>query len=340
MALAMGGLYRSPSCILPPLSAGRVVFANFSDEHAESALAQMLRRVRQLDGSIGRARGYDYARADIPWTNEELSCARIGILGKDRDATKLAKMLKHGFDCELTGCGTSESLAEFRIRNMNVFEVMDTADYIFICGEEYDSLESENMLDSPAVLKPPLMRMYGSNVAVLGTGNIGSVIAGIARHGFDCNVTAFDKIEKEGLKRNKVEYLDSIGEVITKAHFIFIALPLTESTDRILSKEVLSGLGTGSPHVLVNVTRDEIVDSGFLFECISRGLVMAYGTDVLPEDKSLWAGGEAAQAEVITRQFAKHSSVVPTPHEGDASRHSLDRLCDEALDKLERFEGE
>jgi lactate dehydrogenase-like 2-hydroxyacid dehydrogenase len=336
MALAMGGLYQQQESILPPLSSGKVVFANFSDEYAESAVAQMLRRARQLDDSVQRARKKDYERYDAPWENEELSSAKIGIVGNDRSAKRLAKMLKLGFDCELLGCRTSDELARYRIRNMNVFEVMDNADYVFVCGEEYDSLESANTIDSVKALTQPHMEMFGSRVAVLATGRIGSIIASMAHHGFDCKVTAFDKTRSEDLIGN-VEYIDSIGEAISKANFIFIALPLTANTERLLGREALSGMSSTSPHVLVNVTRDEIVDSQFLFECIKRGMVMAYGTDVLPEDKVLWAKGAPS---VLTMKFIYNSSVVPTPHEGDASRHSLDRLCDEALDKLERFEGD
>ena len=294
----------------------------------------MLRRVRQLDDSVRRAREKDYGRYDAPWHNEELSSARIGILGSERSARKLARILKLGFDCELLGCRTSDELAQYRIRDMNVFEVIDNSDYIFICGKEYDSIESANTIDASRALKQPSMRVFGSRVAVLGTGRIGSIVAGMASHGFGCRVTAFDRIRSEGL-RDKVEYMDSIGEAISKANFIFIALPLTDKTERLLGREELSGLSPGSPHVLINVTRDEIVDSQFLIECIQRGMVMALGTDVLPDDKVLWAKGDPS---LLTMKFIYNSSVLPTPHEGDASRHSQERLCDEALDRLERFE--
>ena len=54
LALAMRGLYNQS--ILPPLSEGKVVFTNFSDEFAEQAIAQILMRVRQMNQSIERAK--------------------------------------------------------------------------------------------------------------------------------------------------------------------------------------------------------------------------------------------------------------------------------------------
>jgi lactate dehydrogenase-like 2-hydroxyacid dehydrogenase len=330
----MQGHYHDSHYALPPLSTGNVAFTNFSDTYAESAVTQMLWRVRQLDESVLRARTYDYDRYDNPWKNEELASARIGIVGNERSSSKLAKILKKGFNCELLGCGASSALAAYRIANMSLPEVIDKANYIFVCGDGYGDLHAANIIDSPRELRQPHLEMFGSTVAVLGTGRIGSLIAIMASDGFNCRVRAFSTTRKESLLEKGIEYFDTIEETVSKANFTFIALPLTGKTEHLLGEKALSQLSVDSPHVIVNVTRDEIVDSAYLLDCISRGVIMAYGTDVLPKDKVLWA---RKKPDVLTKKFVKHSSVVPTPHEGDASRRSLERLCQEAIAKLLMF---
>lgn len=344
LALAMRGLYSES--VLPPLSAGKVIFNNFSDEFAEQAVAQILMRVRQMDQSMERAKKYDYNRHDAPWKNEELRAAKIGIIGGDRSAVKLVRMLRLGFNCELFGHDTSDGVAAYDVRFMSPLEVFDRSDYVFFCDNAYgeihrkDSAEhgkvyQSNILDSQK-LEEPDRRFSDSKVAILGTGRIGSILAKMARLGFNCSVSAYSTTQRKELTSIDVHYSSSVESTIAGADFIFIALPLTVHTERLLGGEQISQLPPYKAPVLVNVTRDEIVESESLFDCISRGMVMVYATDVLPKDKVLWMKEEP---DDLTKKFVQHTSVVATPHEGDASIWSLMRLLEEVKDKMLLFEG-
>lgn len=343
LALAMRGLYSKS--ILPSLSEGKVVFANFSDEYAEQAVAQMLMRVRQMDQSLERAKKYDYARHDIPWDNEELKAARIGIIGGDRSAVKLVRMLRLGFNCKLFGHDTSDGVGAYDVDYMSPVEVFDRSDYVFICSDRYGDIYRKGTVKHGEVyltntlnslgLEEPDRRFSDSKVAVLGTGRIGSILAKMTRLGFNCGVSAYSTTPKKELTTIDINYSSSVESAIAGADFIFISLPLTVHTEKLLGGEQLSELPPYKAPVLINVTRDEIVESESLFDCISRGMVMAYATDVLPKDKVLWRG---EQPDDMTRKFVRHTSVVATPHEGDASRWSLERLAAEALEKMSAFE--
>ncbi|MFH0884822.1 MAG: NAD(P)-dependent oxidoreductase, partial [Candidatus Micrarchaeota archaeon] len=294
MALAFRGLYQNP--VLPPLSSGQVIFTNFSDEHAEAAVAQMVMRTRQIDQSVERARSYYYLdedglRPDEPWSNQDLAGAKIGIVGQDRSAYLLARMLSSGLKCDVYGFETSEDLTSFYgVKPMGLFSLVEQADYVFLCTDRYNMLDERRMVNA-AELERPSMELTGSRVAVLGTGGIGSIIARICARGFGCYVRAFSRSEKEELKEDGIHYVRPVEEAITDANFIFIALPLDESTRNLLSLERMSRFKTACTRVLVNVTRDKIVESEALFDFISRGGFLAYGTDVVPNDFVLWSGG-------------------------------------------------
>ncbi len=106
LALAVRGIYPAP--VLTGIRNGQVIFTRYSDDFAEAAVAQMLMRARQVDDSIRRATSYEYYRKDKPryrhdepWMNGELNGAKIGIIGNDRSAMRLAKTLRFGFNHQL-----------------------------------------------------------------------------------------------------------------------------------------------------------------------------------------------------------------------------------------------
>jgi lactate dehydrogenase-like 2-hydroxyacid dehydrogenase len=345
MTLALRSLY--PACVLPSLLQypGTVIFAGFSDEFAEAAIAQMLMRARQLDGSIGRAREYEYYRRDTPcyrhdepWANQELAGSRVLIMGHDRTSFRLANLLHSGFGCELFGFDTSEQLEAYGVKHIGFNELSNVsraADYVFLCTDSGISCNPPILVDSSILMKSEI-NLSNSRVAVLGTGRIGSIIARIARRGFDCDVTAFSTTEKRELVAMGVKYASSVTDAIAHANFIFIALPLNEGTRSIIGPEQLSSISSrGGPKVIVNVTRDRIIYSEALYDMLCQGAVFCYATDVLPNDVTLWSHGEP---DDITRKFVQHEHVVATPHEGECSRNSLRRLCAEVLDKLGNLE--
>ncbi|MCI0532578.1 MAG: hypothetical protein L0Y74_11655, partial [candidate division Zixibacteria bacterium] len=258
ITLALRGLYSRPpsppidamsTALLPALSVKPVIFSHFSDEFAEQAVAQILMRVRQLDESIGRAKSYHYRnpdrrRPDESWTNEELESAKIGIIGRDRSAVKLARILHDGFECKLYGFDSSESLTFHGVKPMFITDILNTCDYVFMCTDRYGFLISEDVAETSLrrglvdsrLLPVPDMTISDSNVAVLGTGGIGSIIARIALKGFKCRVTAYSRSEKQNLAGDGVTYFipdkheNALMNAVKDANFIFISAKVLPGT--------------------------------------------------------------------------------------------------------------
>jgi lactate dehydrogenase-like 2-hydroxyacid dehydrogenase len=329
-------------CALPPLSGSVVVFSEYSDIYAEQAVAQMLMRSRQINSSIERARGCRYRdnddrRPSEPWINSELAGARIGIIGHDREAFEIARILKEGFDCDLYGYDISEALAGYyRVKPESYLRIIEYSDYIFLCTSRYGPTSGPWTFDTRQLTKSEELSLGGSDVAVLGTGAIGSIIARICKKGFNCNVRAFNRSRKPELA-GIVEYVDPkapISVPISDSNFTFVSLPLNEGTSNLITAQQMSELILGRKRILVNVTRDKIVESDAVFDFVSRGALLAYATDVVPNDALLCKGGPPDET---TQKFLQHSFVIPTPHEGECSRNALERLVDEVLIKLNNF---
>ncbi len=344
MALMFRGLYGD--CVLPDLDSGKVFFSHFSDDYAERAVAQILMRARQLNQAAERAKRYDYARLDEPWTNEELSSARVGIVGRDRTSVKLARMLHDGFGCDLYGFDSSESLAFYNVKPRPLLDLLDFCDYVFMCTDRYgfqvpqDAVKesfSKGVADSRHLPESEI-QFFDSSVAVLGTGGIGSIIARIALKGFRCGVTAYSRSEREHLSSEGVVYHVpqkdplALRKAVDDAAFIFISAKLPKGSPPLIDEGLVRALPVKGPRIVVNVARDDMVASDPMYRMLSEGSVYCYATDVLPNDAILWDGGKPDE---MTIKFVQHQSVVATPHEGDASRRSLARLRAELMQAVE-----
>ncbi|MEW6723124.1 MAG: NAD(P)-dependent oxidoreductase, partial [Candidatus Micrarchaeota archaeon] len=340
LALAFRGVYPGPAENLR----GPLMFSGYSDDFAEPAVAHILMRARQLDESVRRARSYEYYRKDKPryrhdepWANEELRGASVGILGRERSAMRLARMLQDGFGCDIYGHDAPDALFDLGAVQMPISDILKGCDYIFVCSEKYAPRGPVPLPEVVDTLRLPMPEasLSRSEVAVLGAGSIGSKIARAARLGFDCDVTTFNRSVKEDLIAIGVRYTNSAEDAIRNADFIFVALPLNEGTRSLIGPASLSRLPPRT-RVLVNVTRDRIVESEPLYSMLCSGGMLAYATDVLPNDAILWKGGEP---DDMTKKFVQHQAVVATPHEGDCSKPALERLCNELNAKIKKILG-
>ncbi|MFH0737978.1 MAG: NAD(P)-dependent oxidoreductase [Candidatus Micrarchaeota archaeon] len=346
LALAMRGASRSS--ILPPLSAGRIFITHYSDDKAEPVVAEMLMRSRQLEDSVSRAHNYEYfrpddpeTRHDEPWTNDELADSTVGIIGADRDASRLAGCLTRGFGCEILveeipRWVRPSDLAERRVVPASITTILEECDYIFTCARAYDNIRGmpgRISVDSRAMhgLEPSF---EGAEIAVIGAGRIGARIAHMARLGFGCAVTAFNRSFNPGLIDIGVRYAKTIDEALRTAAFIFVTLPLNAETRAMIGRDSLGGMKAGSPRVMVNVARDGICESDAIFDEVSRGGVMTFATDVAPSEYLFMRNGVP---DDMMRKFNQHSSITITPHEGDCSKRSLERMCGEVMRAIENI---
>lgn len=323
LALAFRAIYGPGT--LPSLVTPTVIFDHFSNEFAEAAVAQILIRSRQMEDALARTRKYDYSRGDSPWKNQQLTGSIVGIIGHERDASRLARILHLGFQCNLIGFDFGENLDAFGVQQRPLEEV-GGCEYVFNCARD---INLEGIKVDARSLPEPDRRFTGSNIFVLGAGGIGSIIARVSKFGFDCDTASFSRAEKPHLSALSIKHVDVIDHALRDADFIFICLSLNNDTKNLLNGARL--IGVKKRPVIVNVTRDEIIDSPALYSALQHGLVHAYATDVLPHDKILWAHGDPSE---FTRNFMALPRVFATPHEADCSQRSLDRLVSEVEQRL------
>ena len=148
--------------------------------------------------------------------------------------------------------------------------------------------------------------LFDKTVAVIGLGGIGADVAKKCK-AFDMHVI--------GVRRNlgdkpdfvdELYSLDQINQVLEKADFVILAVPLTEQTYHLINRETLKKMKPTA--YLLNVARGEVVDTDALTEALQNKTIAAAGLDTvypepLPADHPLWS----------------MENVFITPHRANAS---------------------
>lgn len=134
--------------------------------------------------------------------------------------------------------------------------------------------------------------ILGSEITVLGTGNIGSTFAEKAKAMGAARIIG---VSRSGRIREAVYDemypVSRLDEVLPRTHILVMALPSTPDTTNILTKERIALLPSDA--VVVNVGRGTALDQDALMDALNGGKLAGAALDVmvpepLPKDHPLW----------------------------------------------------
>ncbi len=156
------------------------------------------------------------------------------------------------------------------------------------------------------------VQLQGATLGIVGLGNIGRALAARAA-GFEMHVCAYTrtrgKFRPEGFE---VEEVASLEEMLPRADFVALTLPLTPESRGIIGARELDLMRETA--FLVNVSRGPHVDTEALVEALAQGKIAGAGLDVtdpepLPEEHPLrgfpqvvMSPHNAAQTESVQRE--------------------------------------
>lgn len=139
-------------------------------------------------------------------------------------------------------------------------------------------------------LVPEMRSLVGMSVVCLGYGAIGREIAR-KLSAFDATVTAINRSGAGSGHAHKVLPLSGLGEALTTADAVVLALPLTSETRRIIGREQLASMKPSA--FIANVGRGELLDEEALADALRDRRIGGAGLDVfeiepLSEHSPLW----------------------------------------------------
>jgi D-3-phosphoglycerate dehydrogenase len=154
------------------------------------------------------------------------------------------------------------------------------------------------------------VELFGKTLGVVGLGRVGTLVAQRLA-AFGVKVIAYDPfISRDRARRVGVELVD-LDEVLEKADFITVHLPLTPDTDGLLGKDNLAKCKRGVR--IVNTSRGGIIDELALVEAVRSGHVGGAALDVF-------------SSEPLTESpLFELPQVVLTPHLGASTVEAQDK---------------
>ncbi len=149
-------------------------------------------------------------------------------------------------------------------------------------------------------------------LGILGLGNIGSVVATLAK-GLRMRVIAYDPFLSEERAKSCGVTLVTIDELYATSDFISIHVGLTRDTYHLIGDGAFHKMKKGVR--IINAARGGIIDEVALLHALNRGDVSGAALDVFEEEPP------TAATELL-----QHEKVIATPHLGASTEEAQNRV--------------
>lgn len=247
-----------------------------------------------------------------PYTEEELiditkNCDAI-IVGNDKinrnviEHLNKAKIIaKHGVGIEKIDIDAADEKGIF-VTNVPGSNSNEVADLVFaFIGNLARHINAGNAEVREGIWnKRRGISLYKKTIGIVGTGNIGRLVAKRAL-GYDMRILGYDLYPSQEAIDMGVEYVD-LDTIYREADFITLHLPSTPETDRLLNAEAFNKM---KPSVLiVNSAREGLVDLDDLNEALTTQQIGGFATDAYSTEPAQY------------KPYFDHPNVLLTPHIG------------------------
>lgn len=168
----------------------------------------------------------------------------------------------------------------------------------------------------------PQVELAGKVLGIVGLGDIGSRVAGIAR-AFGMRVIAFTRRPERPAPAG-IEWA-GLDELYAGSDIISLHCPLTESTREMINADSIAQMKDGA--ILINTGRGPLVDEAAVAAALNSGKLGGAGIDVLKEEPPRYD----------SPLFTARNCII-TPHIAWATRAARQRLMDITVDNLKAFQ--
>lgn len=194
----------------------------------------------------------------------------IGRAGIGVDNVDIETAAKLGIPVVNAPTGSTASVAELAIGHMLALSRhLSKADMTMKKGEWIKKQLKGNELG-------------GKTLGLVGCGNIGRLTGKFAQ-AFGMNVIGYDPfISKEDLKKDEIEKIDELAELMGKADFISLHLPHIPKTHHIVNKQMISKMKPTA--CIINCARGGTVDEKALYTALKNGKIAGAGLDVYEQE--------------------------------------------------------
>ena len=167
------------------------------------------------------------------------------------------------------------------------------------------------------------VQLKGKTFGIIGTGAIGTRVSQIANC-FGCNVVALTlnpSAEKE--KRLRLKYVE-MEALLKISDVISLHVSLNKLTEAMIGYDAFAHMQ--KKPILVNTSREEVINYNALVDALSKGLIFGAGLDTLPRS-------------FLLRKYllSKFQNVIFSPHVAFYTPEALNKCADTVVDNIKLF---
>ena len=166
------------------------------------------------------------------------------------------------------------------------------------------------------------VELFNKTLGVIGAGNIGGIVCDRAL-GLRMKVVAYDPFLSEERARHMGVAKVELDELLARADFITLHVPLTDKTKNILSAEALARTRPGVR--IVNCARGGLVDEAALADALRSGHVAGAAFDVFAEEPAR------------NSPLFNLPNVVVTPHLGAATTEAQENVALQVAEQMSDY---
>ena len=166
------------------------------------------------------------------------------------------------------------------------------------------------------------VELYNKTLGVIGAGNIGGIVCDRAL-GLHMKVVAYDPFLSEERARSMGVTKVELDELLARADFITLHVPLTDKTRNILDAAAIARTKPGVR--IINCARGGLVDEAALAEALKSGHVAGAAFDVFAE--------EPATASPLFNL----PNVVVTPHLGASTAEAQENVALQVAEQMSDY---
>ncbi|HID23547.1 MAG TPA: 2-hydroxyacid dehydrogenase, partial [Planctomycetaceae bacterium] len=179
--------------------------------------------------------------------------------------------------------------------------------------------------------------LFEKTVGIVGTGQIGAVVARIMK-GFGCRLLGYDVRENPECSDLGVHYV-SLTELLAESDIVTLHCPLTPQTHHLIDEEAVRQMKTGA--MLINTSRGAVVDTKAVIRALKCGHLGSLGLDVYEEEGDCFfedLSNQVIQDDVLARLLT-FPNVIITGHQAFFTKEAMERIADTTLSNISEFEA-
>jgi D-lactate dehydrogenase len=177
--------------------------------------------------------------------------------------------------------------------------------------------------------------LVGRTVGIVGTGNIGIVVAQIMK-GFGCQILAYDPYPNPQAEALGAQYLP-LEQLVSGSDIVTLHCPLTPQTYHLVNESLLEKVKPGL--MLINTSRGALLDTPAVIEALKSEKIASLGMDVYEEEEGLFfedLSNQVIRDDVFARLLT-FPNVLITGHQAFFTKEALQGIAQTTLDNITAF---